>query len=270
MSLRPILKVAQTMSDKLHRQFASDRRAVLVDSRTPMNFAIMAPIYQGMRQDQRLTFYFTSSEDPKRSADIYRKACKEAKIISPARAALMKFDAYLTADQLWVKLPRGTRRIQMFHGVAGKYGHIYDAPEQSMREWDRLFFINRRRMQNYAACGAIDANSSAAKLIGMPKLDCLVNGSLERDSALRSFGLDPAKPSVLYAPTWTPYSSVNAMGKELVRLLCEAGYAVIVKLHDRSRDLQYVHSGGVDWGKQVKPILEEFGGHLAEGNDFCP
>ena len=43
---------------------------------------------------------------------------------------------------MWATLPRCGARIQMFHGVAGKYG--FDAPTGSMREWDRLFFESLR------------------------------------------------------------------------------------------------------------------------------
>ncbi len=50
--------------------------------------------------------------------------------------------------------PRRPSRIQMFHGVAGKYG--FDAPSGSMREWHRLFFVNERRLRNFIAAGAID------------------------------------------------------------------------------------------------------------------
>jgi CDP-glycerol glycerophosphotransferase (TagB/SpsB family) len=269
MGIGSLLKFARRADERWQRWQRPQSRAVLVDSRTAMNYAIVAPLHRAMGADSRVSFYFTCSEDPQRSAEIYRDAGAEARLISPARAALMKFDAYLTADQLWVKLPRGARRIQMFHGVAGKYGHIYDAPERSMREWHRLFFINRRRLNNYTRNGAIDADSPAAKLVGMPKLDCLLDGSLERDALLRSFGIDPARRSVLYAPTWSPYSSVNAMGLELVKQLGEAGYAVIVKLHDRSRESLFVHSGGVDWGERLKPVLEKFAGHLAQGSDAC-
>jgi CDP-glycerol glycerophosphotransferase (TagB/SpsB family) len=270
MGFGSLLKLAQQTDDKWHRWSHPESRNILVDSRTPMNYAIIAPIHRAMRADKRVTFYFTSSEDPKRNSEIYSDAGKDARTISPSRAALMKFDAYLTADQLWVKLPRGTRRIQMFHGVAGKYGHIYDTPSRSMREWHRLFFINQRRLNNYTRNGAIDADSPAAKLVGMPKLDCLTDGSLNRDALLRLFGINPARQTVLYAPTWSPYSSVNAMGLELVRQLCKAGYAVIVKLHDRSRDTEFIHSGGTDWGECLKPILEKFDGHLAQGSDACP
>src|SRR6185295_6067481 len=60
------------------------------------------------------------------------------------------------------------------------------------------------------------------------------------------------------------------MGEELVTTLGEAGYAVIVKLHDRSRDLRYVNSGGVDWGARLEPLLARHGGVLAKGNDSSP
>ena len=270
MSVRTLLKLAQEADTRLHRWRRAQSRSVLVDSRTAMNYSIIAPIHRSMQADPRINFFFTSSEDPTHNAEIYREAGMSARTISPTRAALMKFDAYLTADQLWVKLPRGTRRIQMFHGVAGKYGHVYDAPDRSMREWYRIFFINKRRLQNHIASGAIDPDSPAARLVGMPKIDCLVDGSLERDSALRSLGIDPAKTVILYAPTWSPYSSVNAMGVELVTRLGEAGFVVIAKLHDRSRNPEYSYSGGVDWGARLEPVLSQFGGHLATGSDACP
>ena len=57
------------------------------------------------------------------------------------------------------------------------------------------------------------------------------------------------------------------MGEELVKRLGEAGYAVIVKLHDRSRDLEYVNSGGVDWGARLEPLLQQFDGVLASGHN---
>jgi len=57
----------------------------------------------------------------------------------------------------------------MFHGVAGKYGNIYDRPERSVSRVDRLFFINQRRLNNFISSGAIDHNSPASRLVGMPK-----------------------------------------------------------------------------------------------------
>jgi len=269
MGIDRILEIVRDADKRLSR-WPRSARSVLVNARTPMNYAIVRPIHDRMRKDERVRFYFTASEQPSLVRDIYREAGADARLISPLRASLMRFDAYITADLLWVKLPRGTRRIFMFHGVAGKYANVYDSPDRSMRDWDRLYFINRRRLKNFIASRAIDADNSAARMVGYPKLDCLVDGSLKRDEALCSLGLDPRRQTVLYAPTWSPYSSLNAMGEELVKRLRAAGYSVIVKLHDRSRDPAQIHSGGIDWVSRLEPALSQGAGHLARGSDASP
>jgi len=235
-----------------------------------MNYATVAPVVERLQCDDRLEICFTASEDQRQIQCIYSEARQPFRLISAFRAAFLRFDAYLAADFLWVKLVRGARRIQTFHGVAGKYRDIYDSPSRSMREWDRLFFINRIRYQHFITSGAIDANADSARLIGMPRLDCLVEGSLKRDEILLSLGLDPTTKTVLYAPTWSPFSSLISMGEDLVKKLSEAGYTVIVKLHDRSKDLRHIHSGGHDWGKRLAPLLATGRGLLATGNDCSP
>ena len=61
-----------------------------------------------------------------------------------------------------------------------------------------------------------------AQLIGYPKADCLVDGSLDRCEVHQSLGLDPSKPTVLYAPTWSAFSSLNSIGAELLPLSADA------------------------------------------------
>jgi hypothetical protein len=267
MSLKRVISAARGIDKQWQRWRSPDRRRLLVNARTAMNYSTIAPIVERLQREPRLQFYFTSSESPAQAETIYADAVQPFEFVTPLQASLIQFDVYLAADFLWMKLPRGARRVQTFHGVAGKYRTVYDSPSESMRSWDRLFFINERRLRHFVECGAIDEGSRAARLIGMPKLDCLVDGSLQRDELLRDMGIDPARRTILYAPTWSPHSSVVSMGEELVKRLGEAGYAVIVKLHDRSRDLQYVNSGGVDWGMRLEPVLKRFGGVLATGNN---
>lgn len=228
-------------------------RRILVDSRTAVNYTMVRPVVKAMADDPRVEFAFTASDEPHRLSEIYKEAPPTHRPITPTRAAFMKWDAYLTSDFMWATLPRGGARIQMFHGVAGKYG--FDAPTASLRDWDRLFFVNERRLANCIAAGAIDADSPAARLIGMPKVDCLVDGSLRRDEVLHRFGLDPAVPTVLYAPTWSPASSLNHLGVDLIERLRARPINLIVKLHDRSRDPAPNFSGGIDWVGTLSPLL---------------
>ena len=268
MSLKRVITTGREIDKQWQRWRSPERRRLLVNARTAMNYSTIAPIVERMQPDPRLEFYFTASENPTQTEEIYAEAVQPFKFVTPRQASLIRFDVYLAADFLWVKLPRGARRVQTFHGVAGKYRTVYDSPSQSMRDWDRLFFINKRRLEHFIDCGAIAADSDAARLIGMPKLDCLVDGSLQRDDVLQSLGLDPARRTILYAPTWSSHSSVVTMGEELVERLGQAGYAVIVKLHDRSRDAEkHEHSGGVDWGVLLEPLLHQHRGVLATGSN---
>jgi hypothetical protein len=268
--MRPLLTTPLDVVRRIDRAIGqrSDRRRILVDARTPVNYTVVAPVYRAMSADPRVSFFFTASEEPNRLRDIYREA-PGVELIEPAAAQRIRFDAYLASDFMWQPLPRGTCRIQMFHGVAGKYG--FDAPPTSMRDWDRLFFVNERRLRNFIKAGAIDADSPAIRLVGYPKTDALVNGAWNRPAVLESLGLDPARPAVLYAPTWSPASSLNAMGKALIGRLLALGVNVIVKLHDRSRDVRERYSGGVDWIGELEPLLRGTdSGVIAPGHDISP
>ncbi|MGH9370304.1 MAG: CDP-glycerol glycerophosphotransferase family protein, partial [Vicinamibacterales bacterium] len=265
MVVRQIVRGVREVDRHLGRR--SGRRRILVDAQTPVNFTMVARVCRAMETDPRLAFYFTASTEPGRMAAIYREA-SNIRTIHPKRAALVKFDAYVASDFMWAPLLRETARVQIFHGVGGKYG--FDAPDRSMREWHRMFFVNERRLRNFVASGAIDADSPAIRLVGMPKVDCLVDGTFGRERVLSSLGLDPSRPTVLYAPTWSPASSLNAMGVELVRALGRMRLNLIVKLHDRSRDLRERFSGGVDWVARLQPVLVAGQGVIAPGHDISP
>jgi CDP-glycerol:poly(glycerophosphate) glycerophosphotransferase len=247
---------------------ASGRRRVLVDARTPVNVTMVAPICRALSADPRVEFWWTASEEPRRLREIYREADNATRLIHPGRAAVRRFDAYVASDFMWTALPRGTCRIQVFHGVGGKYG--FDAPATSMRAWDRIFFANERRLRNFVRAGAIDRDSPAIRLVGLPKTDALVNGTWTRDAVLASLGFDPARPTVLYAPTWSPASSLNAMGADVIDALLGLGVNLIVKLHDRSRDPRPFYSGGVDWVARLAPQLRGRHGVIASGHDISP
>jgi hypothetical protein len=262
---------ARTLDTRWQRKWDPQRRRVLVNAALPMEYAMMEPVYKRMRGDRRVEFHFTSTTHPQEMKHIFQDTDESIRTITPRQAKWMKFDAYLAADLIWATLPRGTRRIQFFHGVAGKYADLYDRPRRSLREWDRFFFINRKRMNNFIVSGAIEPESPAARLVGMPKVDRLVDGSLDRDDILQSLGLDPQRPTVLYAPTWTPYSSLNALGEDLVTALAKTGVNLIVKLHDNSLDVSNVrNSGGVDWVARLSPALQGAGGHLAKRGTIAP
>ena len=60
------------------------------------------------------------------------------------------------------------------------------------------------------------------------------------------------------------------MGAGPGRALLQRPVNVIVKLHDRSRDLRERYSGGVDWVAALRPLMQGREASIAPGHDICP
>jgi glycosyltransferase involved in cell wall biosynthesis len=248
------------------------RKRVLFEAASPMSFAIFKPMYEHLRQDPRVELWFTSYGTVWEPEQIFTPHGITENVVPRNTAAWLKVDAYVNADfwdMTW--LHRRTRRIHLFHGVAGKYQ--LDAPVDlapTIAAFDCLMFVNRDRRRRYVEAGLVADDDLRAPLVGYPKLDCLVDGSLDRAEIARRLALDPAVPTVIYAPTWSPHSSLNAMGLEIVETLAAEGLQVIVKLHDRSYDRRERGAGGIDWAAR----LEKYDGHplvrIAKTADGCP
>jgi glycosyltransferase involved in cell wall biosynthesis len=241
------------LDDGLFRSSHS-RRRILFEAASPMSFAVFRPIYERLRTDPRIELWFTACADVWQPHEIYGRAGIRDNVVTPGTARWMKVDAYVNADfwdMTW--LHRRTRRIHFFHGVAGKYG--LDAPVDlapTIAAFDSLMFVNRDRRDRYIEAGLIPDRHPQAALVGYPKTDCLVDGSLDRGAILRSLGLDAQTPTIMYAPTWSPYSSLNAIGEALIAHAAAEGVQLIVKLHDRSYDRRPRGSGGIDWTQRLR------------------
>jgi hypothetical protein len=257
--------------DAVRRATRGGRARLLFEAASPMSLAIFKPVLDRLRLDPRIDVWFTTSDRSWRASDIFGAEAR-GRVVTPAIARLMKFDAYVNTDfwnMTW--LPRRTRRLHLFHGVAGKYG--LDAPVRLapvIASFTRILFPNADRLGKYVAAGLVDPDEPAAALIGYPKVDCLVDGSLDRAAIERALGIDSSRPTVLYAPTWSPYSSLQTGGVETIRSLAALDVNVIVKLHDRSYDRSRRGSGGVDWRLALDALARECGVHIAAGYDASP
>jgi glycosyltransferase involved in cell wall biosynthesis len=266
------------IADLLHAAdgWVSKRRTgpqrVLFEAASPLSMAVFQPIYRHLKDDARLQFWFTATDESWDAHRIFHNAGITERILSRDEVRWKKFDAYINTDfwnMTW--LSRRTKRLHLFHGVAGKYG--LDAPVDIaplIATFDRLMFVNKDRLTRYVDAGLVDGESPRAALIGYPKVDCLVDGSLDRDRIAASLGIDRQKPTVLYAPTWSPHSSLNTLGEKLIRELASLEVNVLIKLHDRSLDATERGSGGIDWRERLTQLCRDLRVHLAEAADASP
>src|SRR5207237_2636457 len=223
------------------------RRRVVVDARTPMNFSILAPVAAGLERDPDIEVVFTADNPAEMTTAL---SATGASFTVRPRGAMKwrRVDLCISADP-WdrIDLRRCRRRANFFHGVAGKYD--LDAPGHlpaGFGEFDRVAFVNGDRLHRYLESGIVKPES--AVLVGCPKVDALVNGSYDAAAVRARLRLDPHRRTAIYAPTWSPASSLHLAGEQIVASLVGAGLNVVVKLHDRSLDTtNEKFSGGIDW-----------------------
>jgi hypothetical protein len=149
------------------------------------------------------------------------------------RARFKRFDVYLSAD-FGVVAPRSRIKVHLFHGVSFRNHAVH----QNALRYDLLLLAGPYMRRQFEQRGILTAaNAERFVTVGMPKLDALVDGSLRRDDVLTRLALDPALPTVLYAPAWSKkMSSLIHHGEALARELARFSGNVIVKLHDNSLD----------------------------------
>jgi hypothetical protein len=97
-----------------------------------------------------------------------------------------------------------------------------------------VFAEGRYRMERLADYG-LDAKETVVD-VGLPKLDPFFWGWYKRETIERRYGLDPARKTVLYAPTYKP-TSLFLVGERILDLVGE--FNVIVKLHPYSWNGRY-------------------------------
>jgi hypothetical protein len=231
----------------------SGRRRVLLYVRSAMHAAVLEPVASALRRDTRIDVRYLSERRELEGA--IARSCEWPIQWMPASRALWRRVDLLIGSDPWSvpTLRRCRRRINFFHGVAGKYdledpGHLpigFDL-------YDRVAFVNADRMQRYMARGIVPPDK--AVLVGFPKLDALVNGQIDGGAVRQRLGLATGRPTAIFAPTWSPASSLNLAGEKIVAALTEAGWNVIIKPHAWSFDLEPKYSGGVDWRKRLQPL----------------
>jgi hypothetical protein len=264
-----IVQALHDVDDRLSR-WRRRPRQVMFEAANPMLFNVFRPVYNRLSADPRIAITLVPYGTEFGADATFATATGRDRIVSPMRAAWMKPDVYINTD-LWSMtwLHRRTRRVHLFHGVAGKYG--LDAPLElaaAVRTFDRILFPNRDRLERYVAAGLVRAGSDVPVLTGYPKVDCLVDGSFDRSVILRQLRLDPARPTVIYAPTWSEHSSLHSVGDSVIQLLAEAGLNVIVKLHACSYSVR--GAAGVDWRARLRPFRSRPTVAVVEDPDASP
>jgi hypothetical protein len=218
--------------------------------KTPMNAVMFERPLRRLVQNDRLNIRFCGEN---RSGTSAASMVQGLGFDYPVQAGTFlakwkRWDVHLSADIHRVAR-RARRSIQIFHGVSFK-GRMYSP---AILKFTDLFLVGDDMRRRYIEKGLFEKDSPSLHRIGMPKLDAFFDGSLDRESTLVDMGVDPARPVILYAPTWRPESSLYGTGLEFIRNCAKQDrFTLIIKLHDWTLEPA---TNPIDW-RTAGPELE--------------
>jgi hypothetical protein len=197
--------------------------------------ASLDPIYECMKVRPDYDIYFTCTEEKAGRLRFFQKSLRrdmEARFRQEGLKTTDEtrgFDAVVTGDILRDARPYGDALLCFINHGTGIKTILYRVLAKH-RETPYIIFVEgrhrERKIDEFGVRGA-----SRVFVVGYPKLDPIFQGKLDRSAIMEKWDLDPAKRTVLFAPTYKP-TCIDVV-KE--RIMTETtGYNLIIKLHHYS------------------------------------
>jgi hypothetical protein len=208
----------------------------------PVHFVCFRPVYERLKDVPGVEFYFSGgkvvAETPEGgkvydAEELYRPFdLPRERVLPLAQMRPRAFDLVFCAHTSGFFPRRRCPRVQIFHGVSFRNMAVRERQDQ----YDAFFIVGPYMRRAFQRRRILPAGDPRAVEVGFPKLDRLVDGSLDRGEILRGLGLRGDRPVVLYAPTGAKGNSLETMGEEVIARLRAAGrYDLLVKPHDHPK-----------------------------------
>lgn len=208
-----------------------------------MNVVVMRPILDALAHDSRVRLHLAAKYRRKDDAPSMIRATNLQDVVpvSAKEAGRLRADLYLCAEGSRPPGKRCHRRVVMFHGASFKGRSV----AKKLKFFDRILLVGPWQHRQFLARGYFEEGDPRLERIGMPKLDALANGTIDRGALRVRLGIPREKKIVLYAPTWGEHSSMFKMGESIVEHAAKMpGVHVLVKFHDHLLDLNH---SPIDW-----------------------
>ena len=215
-----------------------NRIAVAFRAKRPMNYEMFRPYHERLRADLRFDVTLYGKSQGHSDLSVLEAAL-------PARKRpnwMCKFAApdVLFCTDFLLPTSRARLSIQIFHGTSIKNYEL----NPRVHDYHAVFALGPYMIRRYVEKGFFEDGDPRLRRVGFAKTDRLTNGALDARRTREACGLDPARPTVVYAPSWGPESSLDKYGEELLTALHGWGGNTIVKLHDNAYDPRYARR---DW-----------------------
>ena len=242
---------------------------ILFTGYAPVHFVCFRPVYERLRRMAGVDVYVSGGREPGAdaegdgaagpvtAAELYRPfRIPPTRVLSLEAMRRKRFDMVFCAHVSGYFPRDDHERVQIFHGLSFRNMAV----RRDVLVYDHLFITGPYMRRAFQEQQLLRPKDPRLVPIGFPKVDRLVDGTLDRGAILRRLGFSGRRPVLLYAPTGQKGNSLEHLGEEVIRRLgATRRYDILIKLHDHPRDRS------VDWPKQLRPLL---GPHTKLVRDF--
>lgn len=209
---------------------------VLFDLKKEYYFNSLYPVYKELNDDPEYNIYFNVGKDQKRFLGIFliqQKSEIQERLTAKGlnfTDNVAGFDVVICGDALNNPERYGeTIRVHLDHGVGIKTLRIRNIYRQ--KDYHYHVFLEGQYWLDYIKSVKMD-DRSTFHVTGIPKLDPFFwDGYYDNQKLLHQFGLNPAKKTVLFAPSYKP-SCIKYVQKKIIDL--SEQYNLLIKLHPYS------------------------------------
>ncbi len=197
--------------------------------------ASLDPIYEVMKQRGYYDIFFTCTDEKERRFLLFQRSLKrevEERLKAEGRRITSEtegFDVVVTGDIFKDASPYGNSLLCFVNHGTGIKTILYRLLDRHRNTSYAIFVEGPYRKRRIEELGV--GGSSSVYVVGYPKLDPLFQGKLDKETIMRKWNLDPARPTVLFAPTYKP-TCLDKVREKILPLTKD--YNLIIKLHPYS------------------------------------
>jgi hypothetical protein len=243
-------------------------KRILFAGYAPVHFVCFKPIYDRLRRSRKVEVWLSGGREglpdgtpALTAAQLYAPfRVPRSRVIELSEIDKRSFDVVFCAHVSGYFPKEDHERVQLFHGVSFRNMAV----RRDVLVYDRLFLVGPYMRRLFTEKRMLRETDPRLVDIGFPKLDRLVDGSIDRGAVLRKIGFSGRRPVILYAPTGQMDNSLEHTGEAVIERLRATGkYDVMIKLHDHPRDRL------TDWPARLRPLLDKHT-RLVKGLDIVP
>jgi len=247
---------------------AEQPKRILFAGYAPVHFVCFKPLYDRLRRSRKVEVWLSGGREglpdgtPSLSAaQLYAPfRVPRSRVLELSEIDKQSFDVVFCAHVSGYFPKEDRERIQLFHGVSFRNMAV----RRDVLVYDRLFLVGPYMRRLFTENRMLRPTDPRLVDIGFPKLDRLIDGTLDRGTVLRRIGFSGRRPVILYAPTGQADNSLEYTGEAVIERLRATGkYDVMIKLHDHPRDRT------TDWPARLRPLLDSHT-KLVTGLDVVP